>query len=92
MGPLNEEMKAEVVERQGDIHFAIEWTSLDEYLEHLVARGIAPNVASFVGATTVLVEPLTDSDLPHTMLLRRLEARIMTGVEPRGGVTTAKDR
>ena len=47
---------------------------------------------NLVGAMTVLVKPLTGSDLPHTMLLRRLEARIMAGVEPRGGVTTAKDR
>ena len=33
--------------------FAITWNTLDEYLETLVARGVAPNVASFVGASTV---------------------------------------
>ena len=31
------------------------WATLDEYLEFLVAIGISPNIASFVGATTVRV-------------------------------------
>src|SRR5678810_480143 len=35
MGPLNEAMKAEIRERQGDIRYDVTWTSLDEYLEHL---------------------------------------------------------
>lgn len=55
MGPLTDTMKQEMVRRQGDIKFAIEWTTLGEYLEHLVARGISPNVASYVGATTLRV-------------------------------------
>jgi HAD superfamily phosphatase (TIGR01668 family) len=37
-----------------------------------------------VGAVTVLVRPLSTADLPHTLLLRRLEARIMKGAEPEG--------
>ncbi len=37
-----------------------------------------------IGATTVLVKPLSTTDLPHTLLLRRLEARIMKGAEPDG--------
>jgi HAD superfamily phosphatase (TIGR01668 family) len=37
------------------------------------------------GATTVLVQPLSSSDLPHTLLLRRLERLIMSGRTPRGG-------
>lgn len=55
MGPLTDTMKQEMMRRQGDIKFAIEWTTLGEYLEHLVARGISPNVASYVGATTLRV-------------------------------------
>ena len=50
MGPLDESMKAEMRRLQGDIRFDVEWTTLDEYLEYLVARGISPNVASFIGA------------------------------------------
>ncbi len=53
MGPLNEAMKREAMERQGSIRYDIDWTTLDEYLESLVRRGVSPNVASLVGAATV---------------------------------------
>jgi N-acyl-D-amino-acid deacylase len=53
MGPLNEDQKRELLDRQGNITFDVTWTTLDEYLEHLVRRGVAPNVASFVGTATV---------------------------------------
>jgi N-acyl-D-amino-acid deacylase len=62
MGPLSEPMKAEALERQGDIKYEIAWTTLGEYLEHLEARGISPNVASFVGATTVRIHVLGYED------------------------------
>ena len=50
MGPLNAAMKADMIRRQGDIQYDIEWTTLDEYLVYLEQRGITPNVASFIGA------------------------------------------
>ena len=50
MGPLNDELKAYMRERQGDIRYDIEWTTLRQYLEFLVRRGVSCNVASFVGA------------------------------------------
>ena len=46
MGPLTPEMKQRMLQRQGDLHYTIDWTTLDEYLKHLERRGIAPNVAS----------------------------------------------
>ena len=52
MGPLNESMKAEMAERQSDIRYDIEWTTLAEYLEFLERGGISPNVASFIGSAT----------------------------------------
>lgn len=52
MGPLNDAMKKEMVRLQGDIKYEIEWTTLAEYLEFLEQRGVAPNVASFIGAAT----------------------------------------
>ena len=55
MGPLTDSMRAEMIARQGDITFDVPWTTLGEYLDYLVTKGIAPNVASFVGATTVRV-------------------------------------
>jgi N-acyl-D-amino-acid deacylase len=48
-------MKKGMVKRQGDIKFDITWTTLSEFLEHLVRRGVSCNVASFVGATTVRI-------------------------------------
>jgi N-acyl-D-amino-acid deacylase len=53
MGPITEQMKIEQTERQGDIKFDITWSTLGEYLDDLVKRGISPNVASFVSAATV---------------------------------------
>ena len=64
MGPLNDAMKTEMYHRQGDIRFDIEWTTLGEYLDYLVKRGVSCNVASFVGATTVRVHELGRIDRP----------------------------
>jgi N-acyl-D-amino-acid deacylase len=52
MGPLNPAMKEEAIRRQADIKYDIEWTSLDEYLRFLEARGVSTNIASFIGAAT----------------------------------------
>ena len=41
MGPITEQMKIEQTERQGDIKFDITWTTLGEYLDDLVTRGIS---------------------------------------------------
>jgi len=62
MGPLTPAMKRERRERQTDIRYDITWTSLGEYLEWLVARGVSTNVASFVGATTVRINVLGYDD------------------------------
>jgi len=53
MGPLNEAMKARIVAQQGDIKYEIKWTTLAGYLHYMEERGIAPNIASFIGATTI---------------------------------------
>lgn len=37
---------------------------------------------NLLGMTTVLVTPQSSSDLPHTLLLRRLERRILAGRTP----------
>jgi len=53
MGPLNEEMKKEMAEDQGDIKFDVTWNTLGEYLQHLEDKGVSTNVASFVGNGTI---------------------------------------
>jgi N-acyl-D-amino-acid deacylase len=50
MGPLDERMRAEMVKHQEDIKYEVTWTTLGGYLERLVADGVSPNVASFIGA------------------------------------------
>jgi N-acyl-D-amino-acid deacylase len=82
MGPLNDAMKKEAVEQMGDIKYKIEWTTLGEYLEYLVKRGVSPNVASFVGATTVRVHELGYADRPPTPdELARMQALVRTAME-----------
>ncbi len=66
MGPLNPEMKRLMAQRQDDIKYPISWTTLGEYLTVLEKKGIAPNVASFVGHTTVRVHELGEGDVDPT--------------------------
>jgi N-acyl-D-aspartate/D-glutamate deacylase len=53
MGPLNDQMKQRITAEQKDIKYEIKWTTLAEYLTYLEQRGVSPNVASYLGATTV---------------------------------------
>ncbi|MEA3044040.1 MAG: N-acyl-D-amino-acid deacylase [Sphingomonadales bacterium] len=77
MGPLNPEMKRLAVQRQGDIRYPIAWTTLGEYLEHLERRGVAPNVASFVGAATVRIHELGEGDVdPDPAQLARMRTLV----------------
>ena len=65
-GPLSPEMKKAAKARQTDIKYDITWTSLNEYLEYLQNKGIAPNVASFIGAETARVHVLGEGDVDPT--------------------------
>ena len=64
MGPWNDAMKAQALERQGDIRYDIEWTTLGGYLDYLEARGVSVNVASYVGATTLRVHEVGYENRP----------------------------
>jgi N-acyl-D-amino-acid deacylase len=77
MGPLNNAMKKDALKQQSDIRYPIEWTTLGEYLDFLQARGITPNVASFVGATTVRIHELGEGDVkPDAMQLSRMQSLV----------------
>ena len=77
MGPLNDEMRRNLIARQSDIRFPVPWTTLGQYLEHLQRRGIAPNVASFVGASTVRIHELGEGDVdPNPEQLARMRALV----------------
>jgi N-acyl-D-amino-acid deacylase len=55
MGPLNEEM-----------HDDEPWKTLGGFLEHLTDQGVSPNVASFVGATTLRINVIGREDRAPT--------------------------
>ncbi|HET7575288.1 MAG TPA: D-aminoacylase [Sphingomicrobium sp.] len=77
MGPLTPEMKRLDVQRQGDIKYPIKWTTLGEYLDYMQTKGITPNLASFVGATTVRVHELGEKDVdPTPEQLTRMRALV----------------
>ncbi len=82
MGPLNEGMKQDLLSRQGDIAYDIPWTTLSEYLDHLVQRGISPNIASFVGATTIRIHALGYEDRPPSPKeLGQMRSLVRTAME-----------
>jgi len=82
MGPLNEKMKQEDKEQQGDLKYDITWTTLGEYLDHLVKRGISPNIASFIGATTVRIHEIGFANRPPTPgELERMKALVRQAME-----------
>ena len=66
MGPWNAAMKANDRKRQGDIKYDIKWTTLGDYLDYLEKKGVSPNVASFIGATTVRIHELGEADVDPT--------------------------
>jgi len=91
MGPLSGAMKKEAVEQMGDIKYDVTWTTLGEYLDYLVRRGISTNVASFVSAATLRVYALgyaarsptsTELDTMKALTRQAMEEGAM-------GVTTA---
>ena len=77
MGPYNEEMVRLETERQRDIKYKIDWRTLRQYLDKMEKRGIAPNIASFVGATTVRMHELGEGDVDPTLAqLARMQNQV----------------
>ena len=68
MGPLPEgpARAALVAEFMGPDAEDPPWTTLGEYLEFLESKGVAPNIASFVGATTLRIHQVGMEDRPPT--------------------------
>lgn len=68
MGPLSDKMKTtrDTILSTADIKYDIEWTTLDEYLEFLVRKGVSTNVASFIGSSTLRIHTAGYDDRPVT--------------------------
>ena len=65
-GPLTSAMAARDIARQGDLKHPIPWRTLDGYFAFMTKRGIAPNIASFVGHATVRDHELGEEDVDPT--------------------------
>jgi N-acyl-D-amino-acid deacylase len=79
---MNPEMRRLAVQRQGDIKYPIRWTTLGQYLEYLQKKGVTPNVASFVGATTVRRHVLGEKDVdPTPAQLARMRALVRAAMK-----------
>ncbi len=82
MGPLNEEMKKEMIENQQNITYDITWTTLGEYLEFLEEKGIATNIASFVGNGTLREYTMGyENRLPTSEELEKMKALTRQAME-----------
>lgn len=66
MGPWTPAMRERFVEHQAQGRFDVPWTRLGEYLDHCERTGVAQNVASFIGATTLRVNGVGYDDRPAT--------------------------
>jgi N-acyl-D-amino-acid deacylase len=91
MGPVNESMRKLMVQRQSDIKYPVTWNTLGEYLETLERRGIAPNVASFMGAPAARTYVLGEGDVqPTAQQLKQMQGLVHQAMEEGAlGVTTA---
>jgi N-acyl-D-amino-acid deacylase len=91
MGPINEQMKKDQTERQGDIKFDITWNTLGQYLDTLAARGVSTNIASFVSAATVRANEIGFDNRPPTAEeLDRMRAHVRRAMDEGAmGLTTA---
>ena len=58
------------------------WSTLDGYFNHLLKRGISPNVASFVGATSVRIHEMGFSgQAPSREQLERMKELVQQAME-----------
>jgi len=81
-GPLNEALKQYLLSTQGDIRYEIAWNTLGQYLEYLESRGVSPNIASFVGATTVRTHVLGFANrAPDAGELQAMQALVRQAME-----------
>ncbi len=65
-GPWSEDMKVLIKSQQTDFQYEITWTTLGEFLTFLEQKGVAMNVASFVGATTLRIHEVGYENRPAT--------------------------
>ncbi|SDD84271.1 N-acyl-D-amino-acid deacylase family protein [Kordiimonas lacus] len=84
MGPLAEHTKADYQKKISATPqpYEVTWTGFGEYLEMLESKGISPNVASYVGATTVRINHVGYANrAPTEAELEAMKAEVATAME-----------
>jgi len=81
-GPLNDELKTNMVKNQALINYDITWNTLGEYLQFLEDKGVATNVASFIGATTLRINAVGYEDrAPNTEEMHLMKELVHQGMK-----------
>ncbi len=81
-GPINETMRQDIIDSGGFGGADVNWTTLDEYLQFLIDRGISTNIASFIGATTVRKHEIGYEDrAPTAGELERMQELVRQAME-----------
>jgi len=81
-GPLNDELKTNMVKNQAEINYDITWNTLGEYLQFLEDKGVATNVASFIGATTLRINAVGYEDrAPNTEEMHLMKELVHQGMK-----------
>lgn len=82
MGPLSEAMKKEFSQYMAVQGLEVNWTTLGEYLEYVVNKGVSSNVASFIGAENPRVIVLGYEDVePDAVQLEQMKEIVRTAME-----------
>ena len=89
--PLTEKMRLQAEQGQGDFRYKVEWHSLGEYMNFLEKKGIAPNIASFVGAGTIRMNVIgEDNKAPTPVQLDSMKQLVAQAMQQGAlGVTCA---
>jgi N-acyl-D-amino-acid deacylase len=82
MGPITDAVAKVEAAREGDIKYPVDWRSFEGYLEKVEKKGVSPNIASFVGATTVRIDVLGERDVqPTPEQLKTMQGLVHTAME-----------
>ena len=83
MGPVTEASEKSIRGiGAGNIKYEFAWKTLAEYLEFLTKKGVSPNVASFVGATTLRINTVGFEDrAPTTEEMEAMKGMVRTAME-----------
>jgi len=81
-GPFTPAMQKEEEQYEGDFKYKVQWHTLKDFLLYLQQRGVSPNVASFVGATTIRRYVLDRADKqPDSAQLGQMQSLVRQAME-----------